>query len=81
MKRAGGFTSACIDNGWSGIIAPYWPVFDAKASEFSEKLYGKLASGASVGEALNELRIENPDDPTYLSYSWFGDPFAAVMFE
>ncbi|HYE71123.1 MAG TPA: CHAT domain-containing protein [Aquabacterium sp.] len=80
MKRAGGFASACIDNGWSGIIAPYWPIYDAKASEFSEKLYGKLASGAAVGEALNELRIENPDDPTYLSYSWFGDPFAAVMF-
>lgn len=80
MKRAGGFASACIDHGWSGIIAPYWPIYDAKASEFSAKLYGKLASGAAVGEALNELRIENPDDPTYLSYSWFGDPFAAVMF-
>lgn len=80
MKRAGGFASACIDNGWSGIVAPYWPIYDAKASEFSVKLYAKLASGAAIGEALTELRIEHAGDPTYMSYSWFGDPFAGVTF-
>lgn len=80
MRRAGGFAGACIDSGWSGIVAPYWPVYDAKASEFSLKLYGKLSSGATVGEALTELRLDHGDDPTYLSYAWFGDPFAAISF-
>ncbi len=80
MRRAGGFAGACIDSGWSGIVAPYWPVYDPKASEFSIKLYRKLASGAMVGEALTELRLEHADDPTYLSYTWFGDPFAGMRF-
>jgi hypothetical protein len=25
LGRAGGVAAACIENGWSGVIAPYWP--------------------------------------------------------
>ena len=80
MGRPGGFASNCLDGGWAGVIAPYWPVYDPKAYEFSLKLYGKLKFRRSIGEALQEIRSESPDDPTALSYSYFGDPFARLLF-
>lgn len=78
MGRAGGFASMCIEGGWSGVVAPYWKVYDPAASEFAVTFYRKLRSGLSVGEALNELRRERSDDPTALSYAYFGDPFARL---
>ena len=59
-------------------MAPYWKVYDPAASEFAVTFYRKLRSGLSVGEALNELRRERSDDPTALSYAYFGDPFARL---
>lgn len=80
MGRPGGFAANCIASGWSGVIAPYWPVYDPKAYEFTLQLYRKLKLGRSVGEGLQEIRAENPDDPTSQSYSYFGDPWARVLF-
>jgi hypothetical protein len=80
IGRPGGFAANCLESGWSGIIAPYWPVYDPKAYEFSLLLYEKLRFGRSIGEALQEIRREHQDDPTALSYSYFGDPFARLLF-
>jgi hypothetical protein len=81
LGHPGGFAANCIGGGWSGVIAPYWPVYDPKACELSVKLYEKLRLGRSVGEALQELRAEDPEDPTALSYSYFGDPWARLLFD
>lgn len=78
--RMGGFASLCLTGGCSGIIAPYWPVKDDSAKEFSLGLYRKLKGGLAIGEALQELRRDNPDNPTFLAYSYFGDPWARVLF-
>lgn len=80
LARAGGFAGNCIEAGWSGVIAPYWPVFDAAAAAFSAAFYAKLLTGCTIGEALQELRAERADDPTAQSYTYFGDPFAKLMF-
>ncbi|KQV50535.1 hypothetical protein ASC95_14310 [Pelomonas sp. Root1217] len=80
LARAGGFAGNCIEAGWSGVIAPYWPVFDADAAAFSVAFYARLLTGCTIGEALQELRAERPDDPTAQSYAYFGDPFARLMF-
>jgi CHAT domain-containing protein len=80
LGRSGGFAANCLDAGWSGVIAPYWKVYDPKAFEFSIALYTKLKLGRAVGEALQEIRRDNPDDPTALAYSYFGDPWARVLF-
>ena len=81
LGRPGGFAGNCIDSGWSGVVAPYWPVYDASAAEFAVAFYKKLKSGRSMGEALQELRSERPQDPTAQSYAYYGDPFARVLFE
>ncbi|HRD91132.1 MAG TPA: CHAT domain-containing protein, partial [Accumulibacter sp.] len=80
LGRAGGFAGNCIEAGWSGVVAPYWPVLDSSAATFGVAFYGKLKAGRSIGEALGELRREASDDPTALAYAYFGDPFARVLF-
>lgn len=80
LGRAGGFAGNCIEAGWSGVVAPYWPVLDASAAAFGVAFYRKLKAGLSIGEALSELRREASDDPTALAYAYFGDPFARVLF-
>jgi CHAT domain len=80
LGRPGGFAANCIEHGWSGVIAPYWPVYDPWAAECSLALYRKLRLGHSIGEALQEIRRDRPDDFTAQSYSYFGDPWARVLF-
>jgi CHAT domain-containing protein len=76
----GGFAAICLEAGCSGIIAPYWPINDKRAMEFSRDLYQALRDGHSIGEALQELRMAHPTDSTYLAYSYFGDPWARTVF-
>jgi hypothetical protein len=80
LGRSGGFARNCIASGWAGIIAPYWPINDASAREFSIAFYGRLKAGRAVGEALQELRAERPEDPTYQAYAYIGDPMARLLF-
>lgn len=79
LGRAGGFAGNCLESGWSGVVAPYWPVYDPSASTFGVEFYRKLKAGRAIGEALSELRAEWRDDPTAQAYAYFGDPFARVL--
>jgi len=78
--RMGGFAANCMKGGWSGVIAPYWLINDESAAEFSRSLYAKLKQNRSIGEALQELRAERPGDPTFLAYSYIGDPWVRPVF-
>jgi CHAT domain len=78
VGRAGGFASNFVSNGCSGVIAPLWPINDRRSMEFAIALYRKLQLGRSIGEALQELRDENEMDPTYLAYTYFGDPWVRL---
>jgi hypothetical protein len=80
LGRPAGFAAVCIENGWSGVIAPYWPVYDPWAADCSLALYTKLRLGRSVGEALQEIRREQPDNFTAQAFSYFGDPWARLLF-
>jgi CHAT domain-containing protein len=74
----GGFAANLLDNGCSGVIAPYWPVEDERARKFALALYQKLSLERSVGEALQELRAEMRDDITFQAFTYFGDPWARL---
>lgn len=80
MGRSGGFTANCLESGWTGIIAPYWPINDVSAMHFASNFYTLLKCGRSIGEALQELRAEHPYDPTYQAYAYIGDPMVRVLF-
>jgi hypothetical protein len=79
VGRAGGFASNFVGNGCSGVIAPLWPINDRRSMEFALALYEKLTLGRAIGEALQELRDENEDDPTYHAYTYFGDPWVRLV--
>jgi CHAT domain len=78
VGRAGGFASNFVENGCSGVIAPFWPINDRRSMDFAIALYGKLKLGRAIGEALQELRDENADDPTFHAYAYFGDPWVRL---
>ncbi|MCU1349688.1 MAG: hypothetical protein JWO56_2718, partial [Acidobacteria bacterium] len=79
-SRAGGFAERCLQTGCSAVLAAYWPVADGAARTFSVAFYEKLRRGRAFGEALQELRLEREDDPTYHAYTFFGDPLARLVF-
>lgn len=79
VGRPGGFAAKCLEGGWSGIVAPYWRVYDPWAKDFCINFYGKLKLGLSIGEALQELRRDQPDNFTAQSFAYFGDPNARLL--
>jgi hypothetical protein len=76
--KCGGLAAIMLQGGSSGVIAPYWPVEDRSAMEFSLALYDKLSLGRAIGEALQELRRENPRSPTFRAFTYFGDPWVSL---
>jgi hypothetical protein len=81
LGQPGGFAANCLEAGWSGVIAPYWSVYDPQAMEFGVSLYRKLKSGISIGEALQQIRRDEPDNFTAQSYAYFGDPHARLLLD
>lgn len=79
-SRVGGFTAKCLNRGCSAVLAAYWPISDRSAKEFSLALYAKLRAGHGIGAALQQLRVDHADNPTYQAYSYFGDPLARLLF-
>jgi hypothetical protein len=78
-SRAGGFAERCLSNGCAAVLAAHWEISDRSAAEFSSAFYQKLKLGRTFGEALQELRIEKQDDPTYHAYMFFGDPLSRIV--
>jgi hypothetical protein len=78
VGHMGGFSASCLDNGCCGVIAPYWPVEDDRARQFALALYKRLLLDRSIGEALQELREENPADITFRAFAFFGDPWTRL---
>jgi hypothetical protein len=80
IGRTGGFSANLLSSGCGGVIAPYWPVDDERAADFALELYEKLLRERSIGEALQELREEHPQDPTYRAFAYLGDPWTRLDF-
>ncbi|HEX8436315.1 CHAT domain-containing protein, partial [Archangium sp.] len=74
----GGWAEAFVNRGFSGFIAPMWPVQDAHAREAVEQLMADLREKHhTVGQALRDLRQRAArTSPTYLSYVFVGDVMA-----
>lgn len=63
------------------VIAPMWPVIDVHAAEAATRFFRLLLNGASVGEALSEVRKHSFDlyqqgeaHILWLAYRLLGDP-------
>jgi CHAT domain-containing protein len=57
-----------------------WEVSDEYAAKFSKAFYKNLLDGKTVGMAAKDARneIKSPRNPSWLAYTVFADPEAAV---
>lgn len=72
---------ATSDRTASAFVGTYWSVYDDAALAFTKALYhGLLSEGKPIGQAARDARlaIRNQDDPTWLAYTVYADPFATV---
>jgi hypothetical protein len=80
-NRLDGWASKFLEAGAAAFIGSLWAVSDGAAREFAEELYRHLAQGFTLGEAVMKARraaASQPDDPTWLAYTVYGDPRAAI---
>jgi CHAT domain-containing protein len=65
----------------SAFIGSYWAVYDEAALGFAKKLYeGLIVDRKPIGQAAQEARLAilKKEDPTWLAYTVYADPFATV---
>ncbi len=80
LTGVGGWASALLRAGACAFVGTHWEVTDDLAYEFARRFYEQIVAGATIGHAAHEARlaIRDAGDPTWLAYTVFADPDAAV---
>jgi hypothetical protein len=80
LTDVGGWGEKFLRAGAAAFIGTYWKVSDRPALEFARALYGRLLAGVPIGQAAREARaeIKAGGNPTWLAYTIFADPWAAI---
>jgi len=76
-----GWASGFLRAGAGAFIGSLWEVVDTSASTYAQEFYRAALAGASLGESARRARDairDNPGDPTWLAYTFYGDPAATV---
>jgi Protein of unknown function (DUF742)/CHAT domain/MmoB/DmpM family len=80
-NRLDGWASKFLEAGAAAFIGSLWAVCDGTAREFAQEFYGQLRTGCSLGKAVMRARqaaASQPDDPTWLAYTVYGNPSAKI---
>lgn len=80
-NRLDGWASKFLEAGAGAFIGSLWAVSDGAAREFAQEFYTQLRAGYLLGDAVGLARkkaADQQDDPTWLAYTVYGDPRAAV---
>lgn len=82
LSGLGGLAQAFLETGAGAVVGTHWSVTDAPARSFAREFYRCFLSGDPIAEAARQarlwLRSTYPGDPTWLAYTVFADPRAAV---
>jgi hypothetical protein len=76
-----GWASKFLEAGAAAFVGSLWSVTDGTAREFATEFYSQLQAGLSLGQAMTRARqaaASQPDDPTWLAYTAYGDPRATM---
>jgi hypothetical protein len=81
LVGTGGWAHRYIKAGVGAFIGAYWSITDQAACEFARVFYRELDAGKPLASAVRTARlaIRSPDDPTWLAYTVYGEPFAMVV--
>jgi hypothetical protein len=80
-NRLDGWASKFLEAGAAAFIGSLWAVSDGASREFAGELYRRLQHGSALGDAVFAARraaASMPDDPTWLAYTVYGDPWATI---
>jgi len=85
LTRMGGWAQRFLKPGStnhaaSAFVGSYWSVYDEAACGFAKSLYQGLLTGKPIGQAAKEARlaINTQEDPTWLAYTVYADPYATI---
>lgn len=82
LTAVGGWSSRFLTAGAGAFVGCHWSVPDDRAAEFAVDFYRRFLEGAPLGRAMREARLElrrrHAGDPTWLAYTLFAHPLAAV---
>ena len=81
LTGVGGWARRFLDAGAGAFVGSYWSVYDQPAIDFAKAVYGRLLGGTPIARAVKEARgqIKSDGDATWLAYTVFADPLAAVQ--
>ncbi len=74
-----GWAASFLRAGAGAFIGSLWEVVDTSASTYAQEFYRAAIAGATLGESARRARDairDNPGDPTWLAYTFYGDPAA-----
>jgi CHAT domain/FHA domain len=74
-----GWAASFLRAGAGAFIGSLWEVADTSASTYAQEFYRAAIGGATLGESARRARDairDNPGDPTWLAYTFYGDPAA-----
>lgn len=80
-NKLDGWATKFMAAGAAAFIGTLWAVTDETSTPFAAKVYSELSGGTPLGQAVLAARravSETPADPTWLAYTVYGDPRAAV---
>lgn len=82
LSGFGGLAQAFLEAGAGAFLGTRWWVDDQQARAFARAFYELFLGGESIGEACRQARLrlrrDFPGEPTWLAYTLFAHPSAAV---
>jgi CHAT domain-containing protein len=82
LTRLGSWGARLAELGCGGFVGTLWPVTDQAAFVFAQAFYELMSQGLPIGEVMltarHRVRVRFPNDPTWLAYCCFADPWARI---
>lgn len=81
LVDTGGWARGFLRTGAGAFVGAYWTVHDHSAADFARAFYREVCAGRTLGAAVRAARLEirSDGDPTWLAYTVYCDPHAAVQ--
>jgi hypothetical protein len=80
LVDTGGWARGFLRTGAGAFVGAYWTVDDRSAADFARAFYREVRAGRTLGAAVRAARLEirSDDDATWLAYTVYCDPHAAI---
>jgi predicted component of type VI protein secretion system len=82
LASLGSWGARLVELGCGGFVGTLWPVTDQAAFAFAQVFYELMSQGLPIGEVMltarHRVRVRFPNDPTWLAYCCFADPWARI---